>query len=62
MNKQEAMNEVSRLNPNSTSIVALSGNNSKPWVQAEYLVRFEGVTLPRRYELYQDGFLWLRAN
>jgi hypothetical protein len=62
MNKQEAMNEVSRLNPNSTSIVALSGNNSKPWVETEFLVRYEGSPLPRRYELYQDGFLWLRPN
>jgi hypothetical protein len=60
MNKQDAMNEVARLNPNSTSIVALSGD-PRPWVQAEYLVRFEGCPLPRRYELYTDGFLWLKA-
>ena len=60
MNKQEAMNEVARLNPNSTSIVARC-ITSRPWIQAEYLVRFEGAVVPRRYELYTDGFLWLKA-
>ena len=60
MNKFEAMAEVTRINPNCTSITAIAGNGTKPWVATEFLVRYEGSPLPRRYELYTDGFLWAR--
>ena len=60
MNKQEAMTEVTRINPNATSIAAVAGNGTKPWVQTEFFVRYEGSPLPRRYELRTDGLLWLQ--
>ena len=61
MNKQEAMVEITRINPNCVAIVAIADKGTKPWVNTEFKVFFEGNPKPRLYELRQDGLLWLRA-
>jgi len=60
MNKQEAMIEVTRINPNCIAIAATNGDGTKPWVNTEFKVFYEGCPKPRRYELRQDGLLWLQ--